>query len=75
MNTCPFKVGDLVVFMDRSGKVDFPGHNGTPAKGDIVRVSAVVTEQYLEWEGMGGSPGGGIHWSEFDAAAVGSDTP
>jgi hypothetical protein len=65
---CPFKVGDLVVFTDRSGKVDFPGQMGTPAKGDIVRVTAIRQGVYLEWEGMGDSPAGGIHWAEFEPA-------
>jgi len=68
--SCPFKVGDRVVFMDRSKKVDFPGTLGTPVKGDIVRVSAIKDRVYLEWEGMGDSPGGGIHWSEFDPAKI-----
>jgi hypothetical protein len=68
MKACPFKVGDLVVFMDRSKKVDFPGQFGTPAKGAIVRVSAIKQGAFVEREGMGDSPGGGIHWAEFDPA-------
>jgi len=42
-----------MVFMDRSGKVDFPGQMGTPAKGNIVRVTAIKQGMYLEWEGTG----------------------
>lgn len=66
--SCPFKVGDLVVFRDRSGKAGFPGEYGLPNVGQTVRVTAILQGVYLQWEGMGNYPGGGLYWSEFDLA-------
>ena len=65
---CPFQVGDFVVFRHRSGKAGFPGEYGLPNVGQIVKVTAIVKDIYLQWEGMGSYPGGGLYWSEFDAA-------
>ena len=61
---CPFKVGDHVIFVNAE-KVDFPGERGCPALGETVRVSAIIKHEYLQWEGMGDYPGGGLHWSCF----------
>ena len=58
---CPFKIGDLVVFTNRSGKAGFPGHGGLLDMGDTVRVSAMVMGMYLKWEAMGDYPGGALH--------------
>ena len=63
---CPFKVGDMVRFIHRSMKAGFPGQYGLPNVGEVVKVTAIVKDIYVQWEGMGSYPGGGLHWSDFD---------
>jgi hypothetical protein len=50
-------------------KAGFPGQYGLPNVGEVVKVVAIVKGIYLQWEGMGDYPGGGLHWSDFEATS------
>ena len=68
---CPFKGGDVVVFVNRSGKAGRPGYGGLPKIGSRVIVAEIVDGpfgKYVRWEGGESYAGGGLHWSEFEAA-------
>jgi hypothetical protein len=65
-SACPFAVGDIVVFTNRSNKAGLPGRFGLPNIGEAVRVTGILKGEFLQWEGMGDYPGGALHWSEFE---------
>jgi hypothetical protein len=65
---CPFEVGELVIFTNRSGKAGWPGHDGLPEIGARVKIIDIIDGpfgKYLRWEGMSDYPGGPLHWTEF----------
>ncbi len=68
MSECPFNVGDTVIFTNRSAKAGFPGHHGLPNIGDAVTITKIVNDKYVYWKGGEQFLGGGLHWTEFQAA-------
>ena len=74
ISSCPFKIGDRVIFTNRSMKNDFPGEYGLPNVGEEVEVAAIAEGPggplYLVWRGGENWPGGGVLWTDFVAAGT-----
>ena len=67
MNSCPFKLGETVIY-----KPSIRGHNldvmsdpeGRLVPGEKYRIAAIKKNLYVLVEGYN-HPGGGIYWTEF----------
>ena len=70
MMSCPFKVGDLVMYRPSEKGAGLSANNSpweTPKAGETVKIAAITDGKYLTVEGYQ-HPGDGLHWSEFSAA-------
>jgi hypothetical protein len=64
---CPFKVGDVVIYMpaDRGrGHLVMTGFSAL-APGNPYKVVRIVKGVYIVPEGFENVPAGGIYWTEF----------
>ena len=66
---CPYKVGDFVFYRPSAAGVSSSMLHipvDPPVIGQAVRITKIIEECYIQWEGYP-HHSGGIYWTEFSA--------